>query len=926
MSYGYFAHNGVTPDTLKTFTSRMKEAFREQDIDEDELFRRLENIHSVTINGETITLEEAEGHDEWFNVSTNLPIQRDFDWHYWDHYKQYLISHKGRTKSVIDSLDRDSSEILSHLEDPLRPGSWDRRGMVMGSVQSGKTGNFTALICKALDSGYKLIIVLAGIHNSLRSQTQDRLNEEILGYDLDRVQKITGEERRIGVGKMFKSNHKIVNTLTSSSDDGDFSSKIASQAGIIPSVSGDPIILVIKKHTIIMDNLYRWLSTLPLVIKEKNRKVIPEIPMLLIDDECDFASVNTKKTEYDPEGKLKNECNPTETNKIIRKLLHLFHKRAYIGYTATPYANIFINNDDYHPTFGHDLFPKHFIVSLPQPDNYIGPEQLFGMSGDDNLGVNEIKPLPLVIEVKDHPTLIPDSHKSHLKINHLPNSLINALKAFLLVCAARRIRKTGNVHNSMLIHVTKWNAVQKQVIDMIEDSLRSLMGRILSGTDPLTDLQQIWEYEFTPKTIEMAGLDYIEAKTIKWENIKYELYESTKKIQVKGINGEIRDILDYRDQDARTREKIERGESVPWHERGVSVIAIGGDKLSRGLTLDGLSISYYLRSCRMYDTLMQMGRWFGYRDGYNDLCRIYTTNELITWYKHISLANKELRIQLEYMAAIKSKPEKFGLKVRTFPGRLAITSAGKSRNAEEHSVSFSGELKQTIVFNPRYTDINKNALTIMIEQIGKPPKELDPNKPVRYHWEDVSSSIIINFLRSYVTHEDATMVVNPQRIADFIEKQNIHSELIDWHLVVVSNELKDSIPTYNLLDQYPIGCVKRTAEIITSDKISIGALTSPADEFLDLSGDEFNEALEFDKSRDKSKADGNPTSIAIRHIRPVNRGLMLIYMPYCADSGLMNYGLDGKEIVGFAISFPTSATSKPIKYWANPICSEDIND
>ena len=924
MSYAYFALHGVTPDTINAFIVRMQLAFPEHVYDADELFRKLENIHSVTINGSTVTLEEAEGHNEWFNVSTNLPINRDFEWHFWEQLKQYLLTQKNRTKNVVNALDRDSSEILSHLEDPLRAGSWDRRGMVMGSVQSGKTSNFTALICKAIDSGYKLIIVLAGVHNSLRSQTQDRLNEELLGYDLDRVQKLTGEERRIGVGKMFKSNHKIVNTLTSSSNDGDFNSRVTAQAGMIPSNSGDPIILVIKKHTKIMQNLYIWLSTLPLVMQEHNRKVIPEIPMLLIDDECDFASVNTKKPEYDGEGKLVKEWNPTETNKMIRKILHLFHKSAYVGYTATPYANIFIHKDDYHPTFGDDLFPKHFITSLPQPDNYVGPDRLFGMPGDDSVGIDSIEPLPLLVTVEDHVALIPDSHKISWRVSQLPGTLKYAMKSFFLVCAARRIRKSGNVHNSMLIHVTKWNAVQSQVKVLVEEELQCIVGRMLSGTDPLTDFHQIWEKDFTPKTVKMASLGFHEANPINWSDIKNELYESTKRIAVKGINGEIGDILDYRDQDARVRDKIEKGEIVPWEDKGISVIAVGGDKLSRGLTLDGLSISYYLRSCRMYDTLMQMGRWFGYRDGYNDLCRIFTTEELKIWYRHISFATKELRNQLEYMAAIKSSPEKFGLKVRTSPGRLAITSAGKSRNAEEHSITFSGEMKQTILFDPRHLDENIKALEIMVEQIGKAPRALEPNKPIRYHWDDVEAAVVINFLRTYRAHEDATRVVNPQRIADFIEKQNSNEELIEWHVVIVSNELKNSLHTYKLLNKYPIGCVKRTSEGVLQDKIPIGVLTSPSDEFLDLNKTEYDVALEFDKSRNKSKADGTPTPMAIRHVRPKSRGLMLIYMPCCVEPEHSKYGLKDNEVVGFAVSFPASDTTTPIKYWANPVCNEDL--
>jgi len=222
LSYAYFANKRVTPEEIKTFIARMKAAYSEQDIDEDKLFIKLESIHAVTIDGSVLTLEDSEGHEEWFNISTNLPINREFQWHFWNHLKTYLVSQKKRQASIVENLDRLSSEILSRIEDPCREGTWDRRGMIMGSVQSGKTSNFTALACKAIDSGYRLVIVLAGIHNSLRSQTQDRLNEELLGYDLDRIQRLTGLERLIGVRRIFPD-HKVVNTLTSSSQNGDFS-------------------------------------------------------------------------------------------------------------------------------------------------------------------------------------------------------------------------------------------------------------------------------------------------------------------------------------------------------------------------------------------------------------------------------------------------------------------------------------------------------------------------------------------------------------------------------------------------------------------------------------------------------------------------------------------------------------------------------
>ena len=254
ISHTYFANRTVTPEDIREFIERAKTLYPGEELNEAWLFRKLESQHAVLV-GSPDFLDSRTDHEDWFNPSANTPIRRELEWRFWDHYKTYLTTIKGWPPNVVNSLDSLSSEILSRIEDPDRDGAWDRRGMVMGSVQSGKTANYTALIAKAADAGYKLFIVLAGVHNSLRSQTQSRLNEEFLGYDLDKVQKLTGAEKRIGVRTVFKDDHPIVYTLTSSDERGDFNNVIASQSGIPLSKDGAPIILVIKKNVRILINL-----------------------------------------------------------------------------------------------------------------------------------------------------------------------------------------------------------------------------------------------------------------------------------------------------------------------------------------------------------------------------------------------------------------------------------------------------------------------------------------------------------------------------------------------------------------------------------------------------------------------------------------------------------------------------------------------
>lgn len=925
MSHVHFSTRKVSPEGIRAFIKRMKAAFAEEIIIEDELFLRLESAHEVYLADKVLKLDDMEGHEDWLNVTTNRPLKRDFQWHLWADLKDYLITHKDRNTVIVESLDTLSTEIISRLEDPTRPGQWDRRGMVMGSVQSGKTANYTAVACKALDAGYKMVVILAGIHNSLRSQTQERLNEELLGYDLARVQRITGGERRIGVGTLSSSHH-LVNTLTSSNPQGDFKRQIASQAGILPSQTGDPIVLIIKKNVTVLNNLFNWLSNLPIITRVNGRCRIEGVPILFIDDECDLASINTKIPQYDENGKILDDWDPAKTNLMIRKLLTLFEKRAYIGYTATPYANIFIYKDNVHPKYGEDLFPKHFILSLPQPSNYIGPERLFGLSGDSSKGIEAIDPLPLVRDIVDQQETIPDSHKISLIIQRLPQSMMGAIRGFILVCAARRIRPVGTPHNSMLIHVTRFTAVQKQVHEQVTATIRAMVARIQSGSDNLDDFRSLWESDFCLTSSKMKIIGFTEAKAISWDLIRTELYSAANSIKVKSINGESSDILDYREHEAYVRQKKLRGEQVAREEMGISVIAIGGDKLSRGLTLEGLSISYYLRASRMYDTLMQMGRWFGYRDGYTDLCRIYTTPELANWYSHIALANQELRNELEYMAAIKSSPEQFGLKVRSHPGRLVVTSAGKSRSAEKISIAFAGTISQTIVFDPEKSEGNRKALWKLVENIGRDcDHRVNPEKP-RYHWDKVNPEIVINFMQSYRTQDAASRVVDPIKIAEFIELQNKNGELVEWTVILVSTPTKDAIHTYKV-GKHNIGCCKRSPNSnVSRDSISIGTLTSPSDVGLDLNKKELTIAKTFDERNSTGRADGELSSPAIRFARPKTRGLLLIYLPACNDEDKpgRKYGLAGEEVVAFAVGFPESDTAVTVEYWANAVHPEEL--
>ena len=449
------------------------------------------------------------------------------------------------------------------------------------------------------------------------------------------------------------------------------------------------MIMVVKKNGSVLRNLTRWAQS---VNPAGFDATIPGIPLLVIDDEADYASVNTR-----PVGTGDDE-DPTVVNAQIRELLNTFEKRVYIGYTATPFANIFIFPDQEGSGYGRDLFPRDFLVNLPVPSNHVGPKRVFGLlevSDDDSEGA---APLPLTRIVNDHREHIPDSHQSNLVVHELPGSLKQALRAFILTCAARAARGAGVPHNSMLIHVTRFVAVQARVADLVRDELRDLQNRIRygDGNSPVRivdELREMWSEDFVPassETRERYSELMQDCLDVSWEEVHSHLIDSSQKIEVRVVNGSAQEALDYWDQ-----------------PNGMSVVAIGGNKLSRGLTLEGLSISYYLRTSRMYDTLLQMGRWFGYRPGYLDLCRLYTSEELRESYEHITMATEELRREFDQMAAREMSPREFGLRVRSHPAGLMITSAGKMRSGTRMTVSYSGDISETISF--RKTGSNQSS-------------------------------------------------------------------------------------------------------------------------------------------------------------------------------------------------------------------------
>jgi hypothetical protein len=863
---------------------------------DDELRDRLiEHLRTNFNSTGTIpaVLRGREYHEPWLSQRKQDP---DLRWDQWSRYQYYLRSVKGWPEPTIRSLDETSDEILDLLEDPMADTEFfDRRGLVMGHVQSGKTASFTSLINKAFDCGYKIVIVLSGLHNNLRSQTQVRLDEEVIGFTMKR--KHQKEERRVGVGLLPGYQLTDVISLTNSDNDGDFS---VAKAKVM---FNPPILLVVKKNKTVLTNLLHYLRGKNKFAKEKqgrDHRVIPDLPLLLIDDEADQASVNTADIYLDDGVTIDPEYEPAKINGLIRDIFHTFEKRAYVGYTATPFANFMIDRESYTQEYGFDLFPKDFIYCLPKPGNYAGPAEYFGLYDDPE------RPQPsLVRQVEQDPQFIPVPHKKEHAPPYLPPNLIESLYAFIVATGLRRLRGQDRQHSSMLIHVTRFTDVQDKVYHLVATKVNDIIMSVRNGTgntDHDHALRKLYQEDFVPTS---AGRKD-GGKTFDWPAVRQALLDVLGKVKVKQINGLSSDILDYEEN----------------KEQGLYVIAVGGDKLSRGLTLEGLTVSYYLRTSSLYDTLMQMGRWFGYRMGYFDLCRIYTTEILRDYFQQVAIATEDVRAQIVDMAEHGMTPDDYVLRVRAHPD-LGITAPNKMRAAQIVKTSYSASLVQTVRFRNSASFFQHNfaaterLLSWLQENCGQRLEAADQRPyvsslPGYHYWDHVPTERVLTFLEQYRTHGLGGRT-DSESWREYISNRLVSGELKEWTVVLVGSGSGAAKTIAGL----PVRTSKRFGDSdgysVTSESLSIRILTSEGHEYLDYPLElhaRAQELLNQDRS-EKGRREKASLYGQARSLRRAEKGLLLIY-PLDVEAGVLkeatdHLGLTDLEIpIGIALSFPTS--------------------
>ena len=857
-----------------------------------ELERRL----AVTI-GRASILSDPTGHRDWY-VGERKEGRRFFR-----RYLQFLSQELGWSPSTTEAVDESTDTVMGLLEDPRREDRWDRRGLVVGHVQSGKTANYAGLIAKAADAGYLLIVVLAGMHNALRGQTQARLDRDFLGYDTARVRR-DQQPAPLGVGAIDASCHAEYLTTKLS----DFRRSIAN---VGTGVQQRPLLLVIKKNASILRNVNAWVQEILVPRGDAGRS-----PLLVVDDEADQASVDTGDPELDDAGVAPDDYDPTRINGEIRRLLGFFERSAYVGYTATPFANVLIHDAILARSFGEDLFPRSFIVSLPTPSNYVGPEVVFGLDVDQD--GSAVDPLPLTVAVdQDAEGWIVPKHKKEYRPLYrgqprIPPSLEAALKTFVVSCAARRARGQGSRHCSMLIHVSRFKDVHQRVFEQVDEWLTELKRKVRygSGRDAvLADLKRLWREDIEPAAAEVRASELGGGlPATGWADIAGSLDGALEKIRPLVVNSVTPSgAFDYEAHEG----------------TGLSVVAIGGDKLSRGLTLEGLAVSYFLRASGMYDSLMQMGRWFGYRPGYLDYCRLFLTPELMLWFRHVANATEELRGRLDTMARLGATPEQYGLRIQSHD-ILTVTAPNKMRHSREFQISFAGEGKIQTVFFEDAEPNRRNAgrIVAFLEAFGGPSAgDLDPSldhrgQSVTRVWSGVGGEAVAALVGGLAFPEEARDLV-PARLAAYVREQARVGELTDWTVAVMAGD-GEPIRT----GDWSFGTIERRQYAPKKPgRYTIKTILSPRDEMVDLSPEQRERALR--KTNEKRAASGKgpkaqPDGREIRAVRgdDPRRALLLVY-PLSPDYAGLHF--DDVPVFGVVVSFPESRTARAISYRLNAV-------
>ncbi|TXD54408.1 MULTISPECIES: Z1 domain-containing protein [unclassified Polaribacter] len=769
----------------------------------ERIINELETHHTITIGvSETLYNHRIP----WVrNYKQNNPNLADFP--FWNNYKRYLAEIQQLPQNVVDEIDQSTDAILDGMSNPRETDNFEKKGLVIGYVQSGKTGNYVGLINKAVDVGYRFIVVLAGMHNNLRQQTQFRIDQGVNG-----VQRINGETKQVGVGTLLNRFNTQTQTLTTADANGDFNSAAANMNGINFNVD-TPLIAVIKKNIHPLGNMNRWLeNVIGINMESQSDKAV-----LIIDDEADQASINNNfRIEdldaplIDEDGNQDDANRPSAINAGIVDLINKFSRRVYTGYTATPYANVLIPLDNVNH---QSIFPEDFIVRLKQPSNYLGPEKYFDQG------------LPGILEI-DNTEGFPEQLKAYkneeIESLEIPDSLKIAAKQFIISGALRFYRGQSGSDMSMLIHVSHLTRIQNHLGTVFRSYWNELKGAIENNSENLwNELSSLYSGEIAIGLISEieSQENYTEAYA---ENEAFQNNNFDLPTNFSELRDHIRSFIAAVEILVVNGTRVNKGVSLDYHlhPNGRKVIVIGGNTMSRGLTLEGLQTSYFIRHARTFDTLMQMGRWFGYRSNYADLCRVITSTDIAVDFSEICLADTTMNDTISAMIRSNASPRDFLIKIRQSTTSLSVTS--KMGVGGKMQISWAGgEVITNLLARNTETILNNHSLLIgLIDKIR--------NKRVTTRFENrlVFENVLIegeldNFKNNFII-ENNNGSLELSKIFEFYKKSGF--ETVD--LAIVGRK-PGTDGNYSFIDK-EIGLAERNSkepEYLPHFKVPNGKLT-----------------------------------------------------------------------------------------------------
>lgn len=800
----------------------------------------------------------------------------------WDAYKKLLISRDWEA-NVIKTLDVQTDDVVELLGDPTQiDGTWPRRGLLMGEVQSGKTATYLGILNKALDYGYRVIIVIGGHTEDLRQQTQTRFDTDLLGVDSETWEDGINNAaiRYVGVGENSDLRAHLMTTVRH-----DFSR--SKRGSSITWVDGGlPTVFITKKNPSLLENIRKY-------IKDQAPGGRLNIPLIVVDDESDWGSPNTRE-----------KVDPTSVNRAIRALLDVSTRSSYLAITATPFANIFIDDQAAFefiekPKKGDlptnapgavlsDLFPSDYIRVTFPPSNYFGIGTYFPEGGHAFINT----------EVDDCLKIIPIKHKNFHPVVALPESMKTAMTEFLLGTAVRRIRDEKIKAASMLINISRFKSVERDVAELADEFLHQTVAVILGEFARATTAKSA----AAEAILDTWQVRFAMVSDIVWEQVSEKLIEIANEFQVELINGDTA-------KDRGKRRKLMTVVERKTYDLAPKIV-VGGDILSRGLTLNGLQVSYFVREPRTMDTLMQMGRWFGYRPHFDDLVRIWMPETTRTSFAHSAEVMEELRGTLLDMKARGLTPRDFGLRVRLHPDSVDIVAANKGRDTEIIDIGptvWENRLVESYDLTGVAADevANQKAVETLIAKLGvakalKTSGEFDS-------WLNVPIDLVRDFFRGFQGDRgdprfgrgaDGTL---PIADAFAVTPGSNH-----WQVVLVNSGGGDihqfganfavSMSLRNKMGQ------SRSDKHIRLDRRRVATGTDLARSLMQSERDAM--ALE-----PRFTSDGKPMSSQARALSGIAHPLLLIYVvtaddpkePYDSDLDQVELGL---ERIAVAIAFP----------------------